>query len=167
MAFGDNYKEIGKLKIFKYQFGKVRKFQDLYEYVERISSILYLLDWYQGCISQNRIGYDKNTIPQTNWLRAISITHTASPLQVGWQLCSVPPLTPGHRLIQEPLSGPLLVAQGKKESVANCEVALKAFGRKVGVIISTHIYLAKGSHTTFHNFEGAKKYNFSRNENQK
>ena len=61
----------------------------------------------------------------------------------------------------------MTVAEGRKEIGANCEVALKAFGRKVGDITSTQIYLAKGSHMAFHNFEGAKKYNFSQNENWK
>lgn len=47
--------------------------------------------------------------------------------------------------MQQPLSGPLLVivAERRKESVTNCEVALKAFGREVGDTTSAHIYLAK------------------------
>ena len=34
-------------------------------------------------------------------------------------------------------------------------------------ITSAHIHLAKASHMDFHNFKGAKKYNFAQYENWK
>ena len=91
--------------------------------------------------SQERLGYDNKTTPQSQWLRTMRVTCPRNLLQVCLSVVLCIPLTPEPGWCRSLEWLLVIVAEGRKESVTNCEAALKAFGREGEIsLLLIHIW---------------------------